>query len=234
MMENLKADINHLDTLLENYCTEEWRNLIEESKTSTTYPKGVKIFKEGEEAKRVKIIEQGKVKVYTTYDKNERIIRLAGDGQVLGHRGFGDDFTYSVTAETLSESEIIHIPIKLFQSVLKANNEFCYYMMMFFAEELRRSEQQMKDLTNMAVHQRVTKALCMNYKAFGFAPDDEGLLDFTLSRKDIAKMASTTYESVIRVLSDLDKRKLISIEGKSIRINDIDKIQNEIKFNKVD
>ena len=36
--------------------------------------------------------------------------------------------------------------------------------------------------------------------------------------KDFSDLAGTTYETVVRVLSDLDKEKIIRLEEKTIRI----------------
>ena len=124
--------------LIDNYCTDEWKFLVKENEEVLQYDAGVKIFKEGDKAKRVKILAKGKVKIHCKIDDdNQQILRLASDRQVLGHRAFGGDFRYSISATTLTECEIVHIPLKLFLSLLKANSGFCFEFMMFFAEELK-------------------------------------------------------------------------------------------------
>jgi len=93
--------------------------------------------------------------------------------------------------------------------------------MMFFAEELRRSEEK---IMQIPVKNRMARAILNNYKVFGGSKKDPLKLSYTLSRKDYASKAGTTYETVIRVLSDLNKEKIISIEGKSIRILSLEKL----------
>ena len=92
--------------------------------------------------------------------------------------------------------------------------------MLFFTEELRRSERANKRKLNSTVKERVAQAIRMNMENFGFDADDESLLAFTITRKDMASIASTTYESVIRSLADLQKDGIIKIEGKKLRITD--------------
>jgi CRP/FNR family transcriptional regulator len=87
--------------------------------------------------------------------------------------------------------------------------------MMFFAEELRYSEQKMMQIP---VKNRIAKAILMNYNVFGADPKDIAKISYTISRKDYASKVNTTYETVIRVLSDLNKEKIIKLDGKSIRI----------------
>jgi len=214
-------DLKQLDKLIENYCTPEWRKLAWANTCTVEFKAGETIFKEGGKAENIYMVKHGRVKVYSNYTPEiEMIARFATDGQIIGHRGFGEDFTFSVSAVALSETSVFVLPMEVFQSLLKANNLFCYYFMLFFTEELRRSERMSKNQLNMTVKQRVAQAIRMNTENFGFTPEDESLLAFTITRKDMASIASTTYESVIRSLADLQKDGVIQIEGKQLRITD--------------
>ena len=208
-----------LNDLIEQYCAPEWRELMNSRNTRNTYRKGEAIFKQGEVADKMYMIEQGRIKVVASYvEGRDRIVRLAADGEVLGHRGIGTNLIYTANVIALSETEVNIIPMSLFLSVLKANNLFCYHFLLFFVDELRVLDQQARDILNMTVTQRVVKALRMNMDAFGFDDRDKKRLAFTLSRKEIAQIADTTYESVIRSLAELQQQGLIVLTGKQIRI----------------
>ncbi|MCF8464087.1 MAG: Crp/Fnr family transcriptional regulator [Flavobacteriales bacterium] len=218
-------DLKQLDKLIENYCTPEWRKLAWSNTSTIEVNAGELIFKEGEKAENIFMVKHGRVKVYSNYTPEmETIVRFAIDGQIIGHRGFGEDFTFSVSAVALSTTSVFVLPMSIFQNLLKANNLFCYYFMLFFTEELRRSERMHKNQLNMTVKQRVAQAIRMNMENFGFEPTDTSLLSFTLTRKDMASVASTTYESVIRSLAELQKEEIIKIEGKKLRILNKDKL----------
>ena len=213
--------LKQLDKLIENYCTPEWRKLAWANTTEVVFKTGEVIFKEGDKAENIYMVKSGRVKVYSNYTPEvEMIARFASDGQIIGHRGFGEDFTFSVSGVALSETSVFILPMGVFQSLLKANNLFCYYMMMFFTEELRRSERASKRKLNATVKQRVAQAIRMNMENFGFDPNDKTLLSFTITRKDMASIASTTYESVIRSLAEMQKESVIKIERKQLRILD--------------
>ncbi len=221
------AQLKQLDRLFNKYCTPEWRDLARQNVTTLNYKAGEKIFKEGQKAEYMYMINVGRVKVYTNYaDDVEVIIRFATDGQTLGHRGLGEDFVFPISAVALTDSSVNLLPMKIFQNLLKANNMFCYYFLMFFTEELRRSERRKKKLLNMTVKQRVANAVSMNADCFGFEKDDMALLSYTISRKDIASLASTSYESVIRSLSELQAENILKLEGKRIRILDMQGLGN--------
>jgi CRP/FNR family transcriptional regulator len=220
------VNLQQIDYLIHQYCTPEWRSMMEQHREETVYPRDALIFKEGEEAKRIKIIKTGRAKVYTTYKTGrEQIIRLAADGQVLGHRGFGGDHHYPVSCKALVETAVYHIPMELFQDILKANHLFCYHFMMFFAEELRASDLQLKNYINRDVRQRTASALIYSLNVFGYSNRNKNRIGHTLSRKDFASLIGATYETVVRALSDFDKNGIIKIVGRHIEIHDLKELE---------
>ena len=220
------VNLQQIDDLIHKYCSPEWRAMIESHREEVAYPRDALIFEEGQEAKRIKVIKTGKAKVYTTYQTGrEQIIRLAADGQVLGHRGLGGDHHYPVSCKALAETVVYHIPLKLFQDVLKANHLFCYHFLMFFAEELRASDRQLEQYINRDVRQRMASALIYSLNVFGYSKRNNNRIAYTLSRKDFASLIGATYETVVRALSDFDKSGIIKIVGRHIEINDLKELE---------
>lgn len=212
-----------MESLFKKYCSPEWQEFIDFHKTLLTYDKNSIIFNEGDQTKGLYIITKGKVKIITNeIDGKDRLIRLAADGDILGHRGFGGNWTYPISAITLEETTVTFLPLKTFNAVAKSNNEFLYQLMMFFAEELRSSEEKIKQLP---VRERVAKAIYNNYEAFGVDKKEPEKLSFTLSRKDLASKAGTSYESTIRVITNLCKEGIIHTKGKSINLIDIEALR---------
>lgn len=209
----------HLDQLLATYCSPEWRELLDAQNIPLSYAKGEAIFSTGQKADRMYMIHQGRVKVVANHAKDrDRIIRLAGNGEALGHRGIGDQPVYTASAIALSATRINAIPMPLFLSTLKANNLFCYHFLLFFAEELRVLDQHLRDLMSMDVPRRVARVILLCRDTFGMDALDNRKLAFTLPRRDIASMADTTYESVVRTLSSFQQEGLIDLVGKEIRL----------------
>lgn len=212
--------------LIERFCYPEWKYVIDLYKSRRIHGKGDLIFREGEQIRVIHIIDSGKVKIFTSFNEhNERIVRLATDGNVIGHRGIGLDFIYSVSATALTEVHLTMIPIEVFKNVLRANNLFSYYFMLFFAEELKRAEKHVKDLASHTVIQRIARALIMNLEIFGFDKKDKTLLNYTLSRSDLAKLAGSTYETIIRNLKDFSVQGVIGLNGKKIHIINENKLR---------
>lgn len=222
-MKRKCENCTHYKCFINKYCSSEWKPLITLHKTSTDYPAGTTIFSEGDPVKGIFQIYSGKIKVVTTFNgEKERIVRLAKSEELLGHRGLGGEMIYPVTAITLEKSQVTFIPIDIFYKTVKANPELSFQLLMFYADEFKATEKRVKMMSTMAAKEKVAVSILTIINAFGFDESDPTLLNFTPSRKDIASIAGTTYETVIRVLRNLEKSNIIVQEGKSIRVLDLE------------
>ncbi len=217
----------HYKCFINKYCSDEWKPIITLNKVSTDYPAGATIFTEGEPVTGIYEIYTGKIKVVSSYGNGkERLIYFAKREQMLGFHGLGGNMIYPVTAITLEPSQVTFIPIDIFYKAVKANPEMALYLVKFFADQLKASETRMRLQSEMSALEKVAFALLTIIDSFGYDRQDETMLSFTPTRKDIASLAGTTYETVIRVLAEFEKSKVIRLEGKSIRLINTSKLEN--------
>jgi CRP-like cAMP-binding protein len=212
----------HYNCFINKHVSDEWKPIITFNKTTTDYPQGATIFSEGESVKGIYEIYSGKIKVVSSLGtKMESIVNFATAEQILGYQGLGGDMVYPVTAITLESSQVTFIPIDIFYKTVKANPEMALYLVKFFADQLKAAEIRMKQNSEMTAKEKVVIALLTIIKSFGFSKQDQSLLSYTPSRKDIASLSDTTYETVIRVLGSLEKENIIKLKGKAIRVLDL-------------
>lgn len=211
----------HYNCFINKYCSDEWKPIITLNKVTTDYPAGATIFNEGEPVTGIYEIYYGKIKLLNSYGKTKnRIIGFAKREEILGFHGLGGDMIYPITAVTLEESQVTFIPIDIFYKAIKANPDMALYLVKFFADQLKESEKRLKHQSAMSALEKVAFALITVINSFGFDKKDQTLLNFTPTRKDLASLAGTTYETIIRNLAELEKMKILGLEAKSIRIID--------------
>lgn len=216
---------NSLIAFLSAYCSEEWIFLLEDFLKVTSFKKGERVFTEGDEVTGVYFLNDGMVKIASFFDKtNERILRLANKGSLVGHRGLFSDY-YPISAIALSNIEVTFIPMDIFIKLIRTNPNFSLFLIEFISGELRKTEDQMKRMIHGEVITRIAVIICMLIDAFGYDPKEKFRLCYTLSRKDIANIAGTTYESVIRNLTQLEINKVIEMDGKNFIIRSEDRIR---------
>jgi CRP/FNR family transcriptional regulator len=195
----------------------EWRPLIGLNKETRLIRKGKAVFKEGDPVEGIYFMYHGWVKIHKEWTHpKELILRFAGAGDIIGHRGLGDKRNYPVSATALEDSTVCFVTEEFLESCLRANPGLTYRLMQFYAAELQKAERRMRDLVHMETKGRIAGALQEITDKFG--RNREGFIAMPVSRQDIASYAGTTYETLFKVLNEMKKDKIISTSGKFIKI----------------
>jgi len=188
--------------------------------------KGQQFIMEGAPVNGLFFILSGTVKVFRTgINGKEQIVRFAKDGEIIGHRGFGTEEYYPIAAIAIEDTTLCYFSKDTLQQVLRDDPKFTYDLMLFYANELNKSEAKVKSLSQMTVRERVVDTLLYINRKFGQRNE---FINLTLSRREYADYAGTTEEQVIRVFSALRKEELIKTQGKKINIININLLKREI------
>ena len=208
---------NLSDCFLCKSCLPEWKAAIGAKKKTIQFKKGQHVFHENDKVKGIFFVYSGSVKVYKKWTGNkELILRFARGGDVLGHRGLGDDI-YPVSARALEETRLCFITNDFLEASLKINPTLTHGLMRLYASDLQKAEKRMRDLAHMEVKGRIADALLEIANVYGYRRDK--FIAAAITRQDISSYAGTTYETVFKFLSELSRKKIISASGKSIKIN---------------
>ena len=85
----------------------EWTPAIEKNRVELKFRKGQVIFEEGSEVKGMYFVTSGLVKVHKHWGPSkELIIRFAKGGDIFGHRGFGNERIFPITATGVGKFNI--------------------------------------------------------------------------------------------------------------------------------
>lgn len=191
------------------------------------FKKGEQLFTEGGKVEGIYLMYSGAVKVHKHWtDERELIVRFTKAGDMLGHRGLAAGYVYPVSATALEETKACFISSSFFDATLKADHGFTYRLMQFYSSELQKAEWRMRNLALMEVKGRIAEALLELLHVYG--ANKNKYISMPVSRQDIAAYAGTTYETVFKMLRALIASKVISVDGKNIRINNADKLQSLI------
>lgn len=209
--------------IISRFCSDEWRVFVSKHKTTYLIPAGENIFSKGNDVEGIYCVYSGYIKVFDFDERSERIVDLIKGGEILGYRGISSKPTvYTVSAQALSDCEITFFPMDIFRLAIEANKQLSFYIIDLLTSKLNNIEYRSNNCTNISAIDKIKLAIGDMISSFGVEKNAENNLKFTLSRKDIASLAGTSYETVIRSLSELDKQKHVKLEGKSIRVLDID------------
>lgn len=185
-------------------------------KSCMTFSKNQLIFSEGESVAGIYFIKKGKVKVHKESNYRGQIIRFAKDGDILGHRGLGGDNFYPVSATTMEDSAICFVEQGMLFKLMKSNPMLSIRMMLFYADELKKTENRLRNMALMTVRERIAEALLLINSTFSKENGIGTILDVNLSRKEIAEIAGTYPEQASRYLSEFKEEGIIDLSGKTI------------------
>ncbi|MGZ3998565.1 MAG: Crp/Fnr family transcriptional regulator [Flavisolibacter sp.] len=203
--------------LLCQLCQKEWIPAVAAQRANYKYNKGDLIFEEEKEVKGIYFVYEGTVKVHKHWGEDkELILRFAKEGNIIGHRGLGNELVYPVSGTAIEPTTVCFVDLDFFKASLKTNYDFLYELMQFFANELKESERNMRNLAHMTVKGRVAQALLTLEEKFGCT--SEGSINISISRQDLASFAGTSYETVFRTLNELTNDSVISTSEKKIGI----------------
>lgn len=216
--------VNH-NCLLHDNLSEEVVALVNDNKSIIKCKRGQQIFLEGMPVGGIYFLLKGKAKVYKSgANGKQQVIRLVNQGGILGHRGIGSRNIYPVGASAIEDCMICFIESKVFFDILHKEHELTFRLMLFYADELQKTETSVRNQALMSIKEKVANTLLMIIDAFGLSKDND--IEAHLSRQDIAEITGTNKEQVSRFLSEFQKDKLLLMKAKNIKILNLEKLKN--------
>lgn len=193
---------------------------LKEDRNINKYKKKQIIYSEGNHPGRLYYILKGKVKTFkSNEDGKELTIGLYNQGDFLGYIPLLENEPYKETAESMEDSELAIIPRVDFEELLNNNKDVAQKIIRLLANNITEKENQLLGLAYNSLRKRVAEALLTLMKKYK-TPQNEKF-SIHISREDLANIAATATESLIRTLSDFRSEKLIDIkEGNIIILNE--------------
>ncbi|MDH4468518.1 MAG: Crp/Fnr family transcriptional regulator [Bacteriovoracaceae bacterium] len=196
---------------------------LDENKVSNDYKKGSRLFIEGNPPLGLYCINEGKVKLSKIGpDGKESILRIAGPGQVIGHRSLFSNELYMGNATALENSRICFIGKKQIFDLIKENPSVSLKLIQAMGREMGEAEKKSTAHFQKSVRERLAELLLSLNESYGKKIGQRQLIDIKLTREEMASIIGTSTETVIRQMTDFKEEKLIEQEGKSIYILDLE------------
>jgi CRP/FNR family cyclic AMP-dependent transcriptional regulator len=218
--QQLPPGLNGVNTLIQTISGNKALKELVKDRDVNDYAKRQTIYSEGKEPFRLFYIEKGKVKTFkTNEDGKELITGLYSAGDFLGHIALLEEANYKDSAEALEDTEITSIPRAEFEQLVNSNPEVMKKFVQMLAKNVTEKEQQLLNLAYYSLRKKVAETLIKVYKKYNVNGDERFSID--LNRENLANIAGTAKESLIRTLSDFKDEKLIDInQGNIIILNE--------------
>jgi CRP/FNR family transcriptional regulator len=185
------------------------------------YQKDDYIFLEGEAPEALYVVRTGKVKVVRhSTDGKDVVLRVAGQGELLGTVATFDGSGYPGTAQAIEDCVLLVIARNDCLTLVSRYPVFALAVIDSLGARLRSSAEQIRSLAVERVEQRIARTLLKLAETAGSDVPDGRLIEMPLTRQDVADMTGTTVETAIRVMSKFRRMELIRTRrGKTVLVD---------------
>ena len=231
MKKTLSHDIKSFNELLElneNNANQSLETLPKDHDTHT-YQKKQIIYKEAHTHYYLYYIQKGKVRTYKTHEDGKQLVMdLYNEGDFFGYVSLLEDAAYKETSMAMEETELTLIPKREFEDLLHKNPAVQQKLIKMLAKNISENERHLLGIAYNTLRKKVATALTSIYNKYKTTKNEPFYID--ISRDELASIAGTATESLIRALSEFKNEKLIEIKkDNKIEIINSKKLENLLR-----
>lgn len=198
---------------------------VSNHKITNTYKKGQTLFHQGNPSFGLYCVSNGKIKVSKIgNDGKESIVRIADEGDVIGHRSLFSNESYTATATALEDSTVCFLDKKYIIDAIHNHPDIALNIITQLSHEMGQAEGRAASMFQKNVRERLAELLLNFKETYGEKEGNRIKLNIKLTREEMASIIGTANETVIRFFSEFKEEGIIEQEGKTIYIIDEEKL----------
>ncbi|MDR2454941.1 MAG: Crp/Fnr family transcriptional regulator [Bifidobacteriaceae bacterium] len=200
--------------------SQEQAERLRRAMVSVHLARGEVLFREGDPANRLYLIQTGKIKLGTTSpDNRETLLAVLGKGEIIGELTLFDPGARTATAAAVTASDLLELSHEAFVEWLEENPAASKHLLQALARRLRRTNEAVGGLVFTDVPGRVAKALLDLADQFGESLEDGTVLvRHSLTQEELAHLVGSSRETVNKSLAEYAARGWIKLDGRAVRI----------------
>lgn len=201
--------------------TERTARALGEIRRTSSYPAGAILFMEGEAARGVYIVCQGRVKLLTTNtDGKTLIFKIAKPGEILGLNAVISGTTHEITAETLQPAQMAYISREDFVKFIKEHGDACLQVAQHLGRDCHSAYEVIRSIgLSNSVEEKLARFL-VEWSAGGQATNGGLRVKLALTHEEIAQLIGCSRESVSRSFSEFKRKRILEINGSTLLVQD--------------
>ncbi len=119
-----------------------------------TINEGDYLFKEGDTADSLYMIESGTIKISRIVQNVEEILQTLTDGEFVGEMAVIDSMPRSADAIALVDSKLIRMDRYAFEEIIVKNSQFAASFIKFLSKRIRNTNEMMKAVSEKRIEDR--------------------------------------------------------------------------------
>ena len=199
------------------------KNFFDDNGSTIKFAPGDVIYEEGQNSNNIYLISKGLVKCHKLDEQGKDLTTaLHKEDDLFGYTSFTQNVTYQETAAAIQETTVVAISKNELKSVLNSNHKVTLELIQLLTDDITGVKDQLLQMAYSSVKKRTAITIIKFAEKLNRKPNES----IRISRNDLASVAGIALESLIRTLSTFKDMGIIEIEGRDIKIIDINKLQN--------
>ncbi|MGO8737418.1 Crp/Fnr family transcriptional regulator [Rhodoblastus sp.] len=183
--------------------------------------KGEAVFRQGEPAERFFLLLHGRLRVTRINAEGAQIlVRFIAPNDMFGVAMAIGATAYPGTATAAVESVALSWPNAAWAELIAAYPSLAVKAMQSLGARLQETQDRVLDLATHNTEQRIAGAVLKLMRQAGRKTEDGILIDFPLSRQDLAEMTGSTLHTVSRTLSAWEAKGLVDCGRQRVTVRD--------------
>ncbi|ESR25765.1 Crp/Fnr family transcriptional regulator [Lutibaculum baratangense] len=192
-----------------------------EGASARQVPAGTPVFEQGAEAREFFLLLHGHLKVVqTTPDGQQVVVRHVNPGDIYGIAKALRRTDYPATSIAVVDSLTLAWPSSRWDPLVARNPVLATNALQTVGQRLQDAHARIRELSTEEVERRVAHAVLRLVQQAGRKTEEGVLIDFPVTRQDIAEMTGTTLHTVSRVMSAWEAKGLVASGRKRIVVLD--------------
>lgn len=210
--------------------TPEEKHIVANNFNVHTFSKNQIIYAEKDEPIYLWCLLKGKVKLFKDgIGGRQQILRLYRPIQYFGYRAYFAEEPYVSSAAAFEPSTVGTIPMQVVKEIIDSNTRLAWFFIHELSKHLGGSDTRIVNLTQKHIRGRLAEALTVLIDNYGYEDDGETLKIY-MAREDLANLSNMTTSNAIRTLSTFAQKKIITVDGRRIKIINEPELRQISKF----
>ncbi|CAL2108803.1 CRP-like cAMP-binding protein [Tenacibaculum sp. 190524A02b] len=198
------------------------KNFLDDNGTFFTFKNEEVIYNEGDNSNYIFLILKGAVNCSKLNEQGKNLTTsLYKEDDLFGYTSFSQNLAYQETAIAIGTTELVGIKKTELTTILQENHKVVLELVDLLSDNLKGVKEQLLDMAYNSVHKKTANTLLKFAEKINRKPEDP----IKISRHDLASVAGIATETLIRSVSKLKKEGIIAIEGRNIKILDIEALK---------
>ncbi len=191
------------------------------------FQKNISLFHQGDEAEGIFIILEGKIKISQIGEEgNQVLLRVLGPGQLVAGIAVLENGTYPGTGTTLEKTTIFCLDKADFLHLMSQYPPVALGIVQLLLKRISELQKRFREIATEKVEVRISRTLLRFASYHGIKKPEGILIDFPLTRQDLAEFTGTTLFSVSRLLKSWEREGLVESGRKRVTLLKVEKLKS--------